>query len=164
MGTLDLVLLGIVAAFAVFGLFRGLSGELGSLLGFAAALAAGYFLYGAAQGCAVTFGFEARGLGGVASAVIDGIFALVAFGLVRWGVSRFVKFCLGRVTDKLLGVLAGALKGGVAACAIMGVLPKLGVDVQNSSTDGVGSFFSESPISRMASSCVDAYLSGARGE
>lgn len=164
MGTFDLVLLGIVAVFAVFGLLRGLSGELGSLLGFAVALAAGYFLYGAAQVCADASGLAARGFGTVASVLIDGVFALLAFWGVRWGVSRFVRCCLGGVTDKLLGVCAGALKGFCVSSILVGVLPMLGVDARGDDARGASGFFADSPIARMVSSCVDGYVAGARGE
>ena len=79
---LDFVLLGGVILLAGIGLFRGLSGELGSVAGFAAATFAGFCLLDTARTCATSMGIGDYAM--PAAYVIDFVFALVAFGLARW--------------------------------------------------------------------------------
>ena len=110
---IDWILLGGTAALALIGLFRGISGELGSLLGLAAGVLAGFLLYGTAQNCAVTFGL---GMGSEtvlkgATIVIDGALALIVGGLVRILVRKFVSVLVGRTLAAGLGLLSGLVKG-----------------------------------------------------
>lgn len=154
---LDWILCGGVALLALTGLFRGLSGELGSLAGFAAAFAAGFCLHGAAVGCAEAFGFTARGMGIPATAVIDFIFALVAFGLARWVVSRFVSFCLGRVANAALGFAGGLFKGVM----VVGLLA--GVGYLQPGTYSEGYFTAYSTVIRTVATWADSYVPGGVG-
>ncbi len=153
--TLDWVLVGLVALLAVIGLFRGISGELGSLLGLGAALAAGYFLYGVAQECALSCGLgqnnEAFHKG--ASLVIDFVFALIAGGLVRHLVKRFVSFLIGGVLDKFLGLLAGTLKG----CIVLALLTGVGIVAPGEHQGGF--FASHSVILGQLAALVDGTAS-----
>ena len=108
---IDLALLGGVALFVGIGLFRGLSGELASFAGLVAAVAAGAFLYGFAHAGVRAFGFnkgDATEL--VAAGVADFVLGLVAFGLVRWGVNKFVSFLVPQPTNALFGALCGLVK------------------------------------------------------
>lgn len=152
--TLDWGLCGGVALLALIGLSRGLSGELGSLAGFAAALAAGFGLYGPATSCAEALGFTARGVGGPAAAVIDFVFALVAFGLARRLVSRFVSCCLGRVANAALGFVGGLFKGAV----LVGLL--VGVGWTQPGTYSEGFFAAHSTIVRTIAVWADSHAAG----
>ena len=119
---LDLALLAVVAIVAGIGLFRGLSGELASLAGFAAAVAVGYCLYGGAHSGVRALGFnkgDAAEL--VAAGVADFVLGLVTFGVVRWGVNKFVSFLVPQPTNALLGGLSGLAKGLVLLFLLTGV-------------------------------------------
>ena len=90
---LDWVLFGVTAFFIVVGLFRGFSGQLGSFVGIAVALVAGYFLFApvramVAAGNWVTGSAAQSGV----AAGLDFIVVLIAFGLVRRAVAKFVSF------------------------------------------------------------------------
>ena len=121
--TFDFVLLGVLALFVVIGLFRGLSGTLGVMAGAAAALAAGYFLKDAAAGCVVSVGLAARGglLAQGATAVVDFVFALLAFGIVRWLVAKFVSMLVPQPTDAILGAVCGLVSFVLVLAALIGV-------------------------------------------
>ena len=118
----DYVLLCVMAAITLIGLFRGLSGELGSIAGFGAARLAGWLLYGAAHGCAVSVGLAQRGgaLETGSTAVIDFVFAIIAFGIVRWMVAKFVSCLVPQPTNALLGGLGGVFKCCVLLAFLMG--------------------------------------------
>ena len=90
---LDLALLGGCALIVGIGLYRGLSGELASLAGFAAA----------------------------AAGVIDFVLGLVVFGLVRKLVDRFVSFLVPQPTNALLGGVSGAFKSVLLLFLLTGV-------------------------------------------
>ena len=109
---IDMVLLGAVALFAGIGLFRGLSGELGSLAGFASAAAAGIFAYGFSHLAAQSFGFNDGDVAElVAACVIDFVIVLLAFGIVRMAVNKFVSCLVPQPTNALLGAVSGTVKG-----------------------------------------------------
>ena len=119
---LDLALLGGCALIVGIGLYRGLSGELASLAGFAAAAAAGYVLYGSAHAGARSLGFNKGDVTElVAAGVVDFVLGLVTFGLVRWGVNKFVSFLVPQPTNALLGGLSGVIKGVFLLSLLTGV-------------------------------------------
>ena len=119
---LDLALLAVVALIAAIGLYRGLSGELASLAGFAAAAAAGYCLYGSAHDSVRALGFnKGDGTELVAAGVVDFVIGLVTYGLVRWSVNKFVSFLVPQPTNALLGGLSGLVKGFALLCLLTGV-------------------------------------------
>ena len=154
--TIDWILMGGMAALAVVGLFRGISSELGSLLGLAAGVLSGFLLYGAAQNCATTFGFGMRSpamLKG-ATIAIDCVMALVIGGIVRLLVKKFVSFLMGRMIDSVLGLLSGLIKGAL----IVGVLTGFGL--VSVSADAEGPFVAHSPIVAFIASLTDAYVDG----
>ncbi len=152
---LDWILFGVLALLAGIGLFRGLSGELGSLAGLAAGLVAGFLLYGVAMKCAEVSGLAEHGFGRPGAAVIDFCFGLVAFGLVRWVVSKFVSFCLGRVTNAFFGLLSGLFKGIV----LVGLLT--GVGIVKPGEYSRGFLATHSSVVRLIASWADAYWTGA---
>lgn len=154
--TLDWVILGGIAVLAIIGLFRGISGEIGSLLGIAAGLVAGYALYGFATEIAARMvaSYGDRVCRAVAIGV-DGLFALVAGGMVRILVKRFVSFLIGRALDCAIGFTAGLLKGVV----ITGVLTGLGVVKPGENSSGY--FSAKSPVIRYIAEWADVYAEGA---
>lgn len=117
--SLDWVLVGGTAGLAVLGLFLGFAGQVGTVAGFAAAAAAGYFLFGAAQQCAYAMGFSAA-TAMVPAVVVDAVFALLVFGLARLLVKRFVQGCLGAFANSLLGAAVGLAAGVVAIVLLAG--------------------------------------------
>ena len=105
----QIALLACVAVGAVIGLFRGLSGGLGTVCGLAASIAAGWFALDP-----ISEFFTARGWFNeplalrAAALATDGLMGLVVFGLVRRALEKFVRFLVPRTLDSLLGAAAGA--------------------------------------------------------
>lgn len=95
-------------AMVVLGLFRGFSGTLAFVAALAAATAVGFVSWRALpawlEGCVWC---------GAAAFVLS----LLAFGLVRWCVKRFVNKLLAQPSDALFGALLGAVVGVVPAVA-----------------------------------------------
>ena len=147
---LDFVLLGGVILLAGIGLFRGLSGELGSIAGFAAASLAGFCLLDAARACAISFGLAAYAA--PAAYVIDFVFALVAFGVARWIVAKFVSVLVPQPTNAFLGMLGGLFKSAV----VLGLLT--GVGLMSAGTYSTGFFAAHSTIVREIAAWADANL------
>ncbi|MBR6732794.1 MAG: CvpA family protein [Kiritimatiellae bacterium] len=154
--TLDWVILGGMAILAVIGLVRGISGEIGSLLGIATGLLAGFLLYGVAVSISAQVASAHDESVRKAVAIgIDGLFALVAGGVVRILVKKFVSFLIGKVLDCFLGLVAGLVKGVV----ITGVLTGLGVVKPGENSSGY--FSAKSPVIRQIADWADAYAEGA---
>lgn len=151
---LDFVLLGGVVLLAGIGLFRGLSGELGSIAGFAAASLAGFCLLDAARACAASLGFG--GYAAPAAYVMDFVFALVAFGVARWVVAKFVSVLVPQPTDAFLGMLGGLFKSAV----VLGLLT--GVGLMQAGTYSTGFFATRSAVVREIAAWADANLAEAR--
>ena len=139
---------------AVIGLVRGISGEIGSLLGIATGLLVGFLLYGVAVNISAQVA-SAHDEGVRKAVAIDGLFALVAGGVVRILVKKFVSFLIGKVLDCFLGLVAGLVKGVV----ITGVLTGLGVVKPGENSSGY--FSAKSPVIRQIADWADAYAEGA---
>ena len=155
---LDWVLFGVTAFFVVVGLFRGLSGQMGSLVGIAVALIAGYFLFSpframVAAGEWVTGEAAQNGV----AAGLDFIAVLIVFGLVRRVVAKFVSFLVPQPMNALVGGLVGLLKGAVAVSILTG----LGLVQSGRCSEGF--FAAHSAFVRMLGSFADAYMQGAAG-
>ena len=150
---LDFVLLGGVILLAGIGLFRGLSGELGSIAGFAAASLAGFCLLDAARVCAASFGFG--DYAAPAAYVIDFVFALVAFGIARWIVAKFVSVLVPQPTNAFLGMVGGLFKSAV----VLGLLT--GVGLMSAGTYSTGFFAAHSTIVREIAVWADSNLAEA---
>ena len=151
---LDFALAGVVILLAGIGLFRGLSGELGSLAGFAAASIAGFCLLGTARVWIASF---APALGcenyvAPIAYVIDFVISLVAFGLARWLVAKFVSFCVPQPTNAFLGMLSGLFKSAV----ILSLLT--GVGLMQAGTYSSGLFATHSVIIKEIAGWADANL------
>ena len=119
---IDLALLCGVALMVGIGLYRGLSGELASFVGFIAAATAGYGLYDVAHIIVRSFGFDK---GDTSELVVTGVaifvLGLVVFGLVRWVVDKFVSFLVPQPTNALLGAVSGIFKSLVVISLLAGV-------------------------------------------
>ena len=150
---LDYVILGVVILLTGIGLFRGLSGELGSIAGFAAAVVAGCCLIGTARTCAAAIGTAS--FASPAAYVIDFVFALLAFGIVRFLVAKFVSILVPQPTNALIGALGGLLKGLVA----VGLLA--GIGLMRPGTYSTGCFAEYSAIIRLVASQADAWTGAA---
>ena len=152
---IDWVLLGGTVLLMVIGLFRGISGELGSLVGLAAGVLAGWLLFGVAQNCAQSLGFGSKSeniLKGT-TIVIDCVMALVVGGIIRMLVRKFVSFLMGRAIDSMLGVLSGIIKGAL----IIGVLTGFRIVTVDESGTESGPFVAHSPIIGFIASLSDMY-------
>ena len=104
----DYVLIGLVIALAVTGLFRGFSGT----LAFTAALAAAAVAATVAWSFAPAWRSEVWARGGVTL-----VATLLAFGIVRILVKKTVNRLLAQPADALFGCLAGALAGVLVVLA-----------------------------------------------
>ena len=146
-------------AFTVVGLFKGMSGQIGSLAGLVAGLASGYFLFSGIKCLVVSRGWVSGSAAqGGLSAALDVIVALVAFGLVRRIVAKFVSFLVPQPMNALAGALIGLFKGGV----VIGLLAGAGLVQTGRFSEGF--FAARSGFVRMLGSVADSYMQGARGE
>ena len=150
---LDFVLAGLAALLAGIGLYRGLSGELGSLAGFAAASGAGFLLIGFARTCVVALGFGKYAA--MAAYVLDFVFSLVAFGLARWIVAKFVSVMVPQPTNAFLGMLSGLFKSAVVIALLAGF------GLMQPGTYSTGFFATHSTIVREVAVWADASLAEA---
>ena len=153
---LDWVLFGVTAFFVVVGLFRGFSGQLGSLAGIAVALIVGYFLFSPlramiAAGNWVTGGAAQSGV----AAGLDFIAVLIVFGLVRRAVAKFVSFLVPQPMNALAGGLVGLFKGAVAVASLAGV------GLVQTGRFSEGFFAAHSTFVKMVGSMADSYMHGA---
>ena len=153
---LDWVLFAVAAFFMVVGLFRGFSGQFGSLVGLVTALVAGYFLFVPIR-CLVVSGNWITGetaQSGVAAAV-DFVVALVVFGLVRRIVAKFVSFLIPQPMNAIAGGAVGIVKGIVA----VGLLTGTGLVQTGRFSEGF--FAAHSTFVKMVGSVADSYMQGA---
>lgn len=153
---LDWVLFAVAAFFAVAGLFRDFSGQLGSLSGIAAALVVGYLSFSplhemVATGNWVTGQVSQRSM----AAVADFVVALIVFGLTRRIVARFVSFLVPQPMDAMAGAIVGLLKGAV----IVGLLTGAGLIQTGRFSDGF--FAAHSSFVKIVGSLADSYVQGA---
>lgn len=154
--TIDWIIFTVAAFFTVVGLFKGLSGQLGSIAGIAAALAAGYFLFSPIKGM-VALGdwLSGEAARGTAAAIADFVAMLLVFGIVRRLVAKFVSFLIPQPMD----AIAGALVGLVKSIVIVGALAAVGLVQTGRFSDGF--FAARSTFVKMAGSLADSYMQGA---
>jgi uncharacterized membrane protein required for colicin V production len=153
---LDWIIFAVAAFFMVAGLFRGFSGQLGSLAGIASALLTGYFLFAPLKGV-VTGGNWVSGetaqnaLAGVA----DFTAMLIVFGIVRRIVARFVSFLIPQPMNAIAGAMIGLIKSAV----VVGLLSGIGLIETGRFSDGF--FAARSTFVKMAGKVADSYMQGA---
>ena len=153
---LDWIIFAVAAFFTVMGLFRGFSGQLGSLAGMAAALVAGYFLFAPLKG-AVTGGNWVSGEAAqnAVAGIADFTAMLVVFGIVRRIVARFVSFLVPQPMNAIAGALIGLLKSVV----VVGLLAGSGLIQTGRFSDGF--FAARSAFVKIAGMAADSYMQGA---
>lgn len=156
MTVLDWIIFAVAAFFTVVGLFRGFSGQLGSLAGMAAALVAGYFLFAPLKG-AVTGGNWVSGEAAqnAVAGIADFTAMLVVFGIVRRIVARFVSFLVPQPMNAIAGALIGLLKSVV----VVGLLAGSGLIQTGRFSDGF--FAARSAFVKIAGMAADSYMQGA---
>ena len=119
---IDMALLGGVVLMVGIGVYRGLSGELASFLGFVAAVVVGYGLYGSVNAGVRAAGFNK---GDATELVVTGVsvflLSIVAFGVTWRIVNKFVSFLVPQPTNALVGALSGAFKSLVFLLLLTGV-------------------------------------------
>jgi uncharacterized membrane protein required for colicin V production len=153
---LDWIIFAVAAFFTVVGLFRGFSGQLGSLAGMASALLAGYFLFAPLKGI-VTGGNWVSGetAQNAVAGIADFTAMLVVFGIVRRIVARFVSFLIPQPMNAIAGALIGLLKSAV----VVGLLSGVGLIETGRFSDGF--FAARSAFVKMAGNVADSYMQGA---
>ncbi len=153
---LDWIIFAVAAFFTVVGLFRGFSGQLGSLAGMASALLAGYFLFAPLKGI-VTSGNWVSGetAQNAVAGIADFTAMLVVFGIVRRIVARFVSFLIPQPMNAIAGALIGLLKSAV----VVGLLSGVGLIETGRFSDGF--FAARSAFVKMAGNVADSYMQGA---
>lgn len=153
---IDCIIFAVAAFFTVIGLFKGFSGQLGSIVGIAAALVAGYFLFSPIKdfvsgGNWVSGDTVQKSVAGVADFAV----MLVVFGVVRRIVARFVSFLVPQPMNAIAGGVIGLLKSTV----IVGLL--VGVGLIQTGRFSEGFFASRSIFVKMAGMLADSYMQGA---
>ena len=154
--TVDYVLAGLLAGLAVIGLFKGLSGWLGTIAGLAAAFVVAPLLFATCIAWASGFAF----LGGAflmpVAVIIDFVLSLIVFGLVRKIVVKFVSALLPQPFNALVGAASGLLLGSVVVVLLAGTAFFEGGSLQN------GFVAAHSRIVHFAAQLIDAHLEGSR--
>lgn len=158
MTALDWALFSLTAFLTVVGLFHGFSGQLGSFSGLAAALAAGYFLFGPLRnlvesGNWVSGDAAQKGL----AAMLDFVAAIVVFGVVRRMVAKFVSFLIPQPMNAIAGGLVGLFKGVVAVGALAGI------GLVQTGRFSEGYLAAHSSFVKWIGSIADSYMQGAAG-
>ena len=153
---IDWIIFAVAAFFTVVGLFRGFSGQLGSLAGMACALLAGYFLFAPLKGV-VTGGNWVSGEAAqnAVAGIADFTAMLVVFGIVRRIVARFVSFLVPQPMNAIAGALIGLLKSVV----VVGLLAGSGLIQTGRFSDGF--FAARSAFVKIAGMAADSYMQGA---
>lgn len=153
---LDWVLFAVTAFFMTVGLFWGFSGQLGSLAGIAAALAAGYLLFAPVRSLIAVNGWiSGETAQNGAASVVDFTLGLVVFGLVRLIVAKFVSLLIPQPLNAIAGALVGLVKGMI----VVGLLAGAGVIQTGRFSEGF--FAAHSTFVKMGGSLADAYMQGA---
>ena len=153
---LDWIIFAVAAFFTVVGLFKGFSGQLGSLAGMAAALAVGYFLFAPFKGV-VTGGNWVSGetAQNAVAGIADFTVMLVVFGVVRRIVAKFVSFLVPQPMNAIAGALIGLLKSVI----VVGLL--VGAGLLQTGRFSEGFFAAHSTFVKFAGTLADSYMQGA---
>ena len=153
---IDWIIFAVTAFFTVVGLFKGFSGQLGSLVGMAAALAAGYFLFVPLKGFVVDGNWvSGEAMQNGAAGIVDFVIVLVVFGIVRRIVARFVSFLVPQSMNAIAGALIGLIKSVIA----IGLL--VGAGLVQTGRFSEGFFAAHSTFVKFAGMLADSYMQGA---
>ena len=118
--TIDYVLLAVIGALAVIGMFKGLSGWLGTLTGAAVGTAAGYFAFGYCLAIVDGTHWVSGPFVRLAAAVLDFLVGLVAFGLARRLAVKFFSFLVPQPLNAIIGMGGGLFLGLMLAVILAG--------------------------------------------
>lgn len=116
----DYVAIGIVSLSFLFGLWRGVVGEIIALLAWGVAIVAAVE-FGSEVGHAVFTGVNDPGMRTLAGCVVIFVGVLVAMSLIRMAVTSMVKALGLSVTDRLLGMVFGLLRGMLVTMVLVGL-------------------------------------------
>lgn len=116
----DYVVIGIVAASLLLGLWRGVVGELIALAAWVLAFIAAYYV-GAEVGKTVFVGIADGGLRTLAGCATVFVGVLVVMALVRLAVRGLIKALGLSVSDRLLGMFFGIARGVMIAMVLVAV-------------------------------------------
>ena len=116
----DYVLVAVLGTLAIIGLFKGLSGWLGTLIGAAAATVVGYFGFGFCLKAATACPWVSGPFVSLAAAILDFLVGLVAFGLARRLAVKFFSFLLPQPLNAIIGLLGGMFLGLVLTVLFAG--------------------------------------------
>ncbi len=153
---IDWVVLAVSAFFTVTGLFKGFSGQLGSMAGMAAALVAGYFLFSPVKGFVVGGNWiSGAAAQNAAAGILSFVIMLVTFGLVRRIVARFVSL----LVPQPLNAVAGGMIGVVKSIVIAGLLAAVGL--VETGRFSAGFFADRSVFVKMVGTLADSYVQDA---
>ena len=118
--TFDYVLMAVIGTLAIIGLFKGLSGWLGTLTGAAAATVVGYFSFGYCLKAATACPWVSGPFVPLAAAILDFLVGLIAFGLARRLAVQFFSFLLPQPLNANIGLLGGMFLGLVLTVLLAG--------------------------------------------
>ena len=118
--TFDYVLLAAIGTLAIIGLFKGLSGWLGTLTGAAAATVVGYFCFGYCLKAAAACPWVSDSFVSLAAAILDFLVGLIAFGLAYRLAVKFFSFLLPQPLNAIVGLLGGMFLGLVLTVLLAG--------------------------------------------
>ncbi len=118
MSIFDYVVIGIVAASLLLGLWRGVVGELIALAAWVLAIFVA-FEFGAELGANVFTGIADRGMRTLAGCAAMFVAVLVAMALVRLAVRGLIKALGLSLSDRLLGLIFGLARGVLVAMVLV---------------------------------------------
>lgn len=121
MTVFDYITLGVIGVSLIFGLWRGVVSEVIGLVAWGVGIAAA-ILYGGTAGDALFTGLHDPAIRTLAGCVLIFVGVLLAMALLRLAVRRMVQALGLSVSDRLLGMLFGLLRGVL----VMMVLVALG--------------------------------------
>lgn len=120
MTVFDYVVIGIVGLSLLFGLWRGVVGEVIALMAWALAIFAAVE-FGTQVGLAVFSGIADPAVRTLAGCVLIFVGVLVAMSLVRMAVRSMVKALGLSVSDRLLGMVFGLVRGVLVSMVLVGL-------------------------------------------
>jgi len=116
----DYVVIGIVAVSLLFGLWRGVIGEVISLVAWGVGIFAA-IEFGASVGHAVFAGLSDPALRTLAGCVVIFVGVLVSMALLNMVVRRMVKALGLSVSDRILGMIFGLARGVLVCMVLVGL-------------------------------------------
>jgi uncharacterized membrane protein required for colicin V production len=153
---IDWIIFAVTAFFTVVGLFKGFSGQLGSLAGMISALIIGYFVFAPMRGMVAGGNWVSGETAQAAVAgIIDFAIMLVVFGIVRRIVAKFVSFLVPQPMNAIIGAIIGLIKSVI----VVGIL--VGVGLVQTGRFSEGFFAAHSTFVKLAGSLAESYIEGA---